>query len=72
MLHWQRCIVSLFALAASAAGTRFVANATGKDAPLVVHLFPNATATNMGVADLENAFEVAYNHFAKTFDFKVC
>ena len=64
-----RSFAPLIALASSSSGVRL--NATQQGAPLVVNLFSNATAAKVGIPELENAFNVAYSHFEKMFDFKV-
>ena len=66
-----RSFAPLIALVSSSSGVRLDINATQQGAPLVVNLFSNATAAKVGIPELENAFNVAYNHFEKIFDFKV-
>lgn len=42
-----------------------------KDAPIVAHLFSNATATKIGAPELERAFSMAYDFFNRSFDYVV-
>jgi len=58
------------ALCMIVSGDRLALNVVAGGSSQVVHLFSNSTAADIGAAELNKAFELAYGYFEKAFDAK--
>ena len=70
MVKPQVVHVLFIAMSCATSGVRVAKTAAGTDAQFVMHLYSNATATKMGMPDLDEAFSKVYDHYNKSFDFK--
>lgn len=70
MVKPQIVHVLFIAMSCTTSGVRVANRATGADAQFVMHLYSNATATKMGMPELDKAFSKVYDHYNNSFDFK--
>ena len=70
MAKLQIVHVLFIAMSCTTSGVRVANRATGTDAEFVMHLYSNATATKMGMPELDKAFSKVYDHYNNSFDFK--
>ena len=61
----------LITFTGAVSGIRVETTAANNKSSHVVHLFSNATAAKIGIAELERTFDLAYNKFENLFDYKV-